>query len=149
MACGLLRLKNSILKRSLKLHIWMSTSSCKPWLLTTELEQYFPIRKCDLCFLSCTLESWADSNVHFGAQTPLNSQTMHKDLAIFFLWDFFTDYFNFLRLNVDLENCTYFPREQMWYVYICFQMALLHQHASLLLRNMYGLVVNLESISWS
>lgn len=42
-SCGLLLLKNGILTWSLKLHIRMSAGSCKPWLLTTELEHYFPI----------------------------------------------------------------------------------------------------------
>lgn len=119
LTCGSLLPRSGILKQSLKLRIWMSASSCKPWLLTTELEQYFPVR--NVIFVSLVVH-WSlelTQTYIFGARAPLSSQTMHKDLTIFFLWDFFTDYFNFLQLNVDLGNCTCFPGEQMWYVYIC------------------------------
>lgn len=113
---GITAAKDGIQKWSPKLYIWMSVSFCTPWLLTTELERYFPLR--NVIFVSFIVH-WSRELTHFGAQTPLNSQCT-KTWLFFFLWDLFTDDFTFLWLNVNLETCTRFLREQMWYVYICF-----------------------------
>lgn len=81
-----------------------------------ELEWYFPLR--NVIFVSFIVH-WSHELTHFGAQTLLNSQCT-KTWRFFFLWVLFTDYYNFLWLNMDLETCTHFLREQVWYVYIYF-----------------------------